>query len=249
MTETDKEMSVASEIIPAQEVTPVGVPEQLITLAVQGDADVDKLEKLLQLKREHDADEARKEFVDAFILFQSLAPTLVKTANGHNSAYVPLGEIAAQIQPALEECGLSYRFHIEDCPTTNKLIVTTIVSHRAGHSERTTMSAEADDTGNKNAIQARGSAVTYLQRYTLIAALGLTTADKDQDGRLESVYVTDGQAASIKARLEHTKSNVQAFCHALNIPNVDAMPASKYAHADRMLTHKETTLATAGSAQ
>jgi uncharacterized protein (DUF3820 family) len=51
-----------------------------------------------------------------------------------------------------------------------------------GHSESTTLSAAKDGSGNKNDIQARGSAATYLQRYTLIGALGLTTANEDVDG-------------------------------------------------------------------
>ena len=45
------------------------------------------------------------------------------------------------------------------------------------------MSAPADSSGSKNPVQQIGSTMTYLQRYTLIGALGLTTADKDDDGR------------------------------------------------------------------
>src|SRR5690606_10591416 len=42
--------------------------------------------------------------------------------------------------------------------------------------------APPDGSGNKNAIQGIGSTSTYLQRYTLSAAFGLTTADEDDDG-------------------------------------------------------------------
>jgi hypothetical protein len=45
------------------------------------------------------------------------------------------------------------------------------------------MSAPDDQSGGKNAIQARGSTVTYLQRYTLLSAFGLVAADEDDDGR------------------------------------------------------------------
>ena len=82
--------------------------------------------------------------------------------------------------------------------------------------------------------------MSYLQRYTLIGALGLTTADEDIDGRIDSQGITTVQAASIKARLEATGSNVQKFCHVLSIPNIDSMPSNKYAQADRMLTQKES---------
>ena len=109
------------------------------------------------------------------------------------------------------------------------------------------MSGAPDTSGKKNTIQAQGSSVTYLQRYSLIGALGLTTADEDIDGRVDSETITEGQASSIKARLEATGSNVQAFCHMLAIPNVDAMPAGKYASADKKLTQKEVTQAWEGA--
>ena len=44
------------------------------------------------------------------------------------------------------------------------------------------MTADKDTSGNKNSIQSIGSTRTYLQRYTLIGALGLSTAEDDTDG-------------------------------------------------------------------
>ncbi|MEP5450516.1 ERF family protein, partial [Roseibium sp.] len=60
--------------------------------------------------------------------------------------------------------------------------VTCIIQHRAGHVEETTLMGGADQSGNKNGFQAIGSAVTYLQRYTLKAALGLS-AEVDDDAQ------------------------------------------------------------------
>ena len=51
------------------------------------------------------------------------------------------------------------------------------------------MQASPDLTGSKNPIQARGSAIEYLKRYTLIGALGISTADADIDGRLPEVDI------------------------------------------------------------
>jgi hypothetical protein len=60
--------------------------------------------------------------------------------------------------------------------------VTCIIAHSAGYSEENSLSAPFDPSGNKNPLQAIGSAQTYLQRYTLKAALGLAAA-KDDDAR------------------------------------------------------------------
>jgi hypothetical protein len=54
------------------------------------------------------------------------------------------------------------------------------------------MVAAPDTSGSKNAIQAIGSTVQYLMRYTFIGAFGITTADADMDGRLpQKVEVID----------------------------------------------------------
>ena len=52
-----------------------------------------------------------------------------------------------------------------------------------GHSEETTLKAPPDTSGSKNSIQAIGSTVTYLERYTLLAATGMAAAGMDNDGR------------------------------------------------------------------
>lgn len=215
-------------------------PAQMLSMAVQKGIDVEQLDKLMQLNERWEANEARKAYFDAFATFQAIVPTIKKSKDGHNYKYAPIGDIAFQIRPALEQCQLSYRFEIND--SDGLISVTCIVSHRLGHQERTTMSGAPDTSGSKNAIQSHGSTVSYLQRYTLIGAFGLTIADEDIDGRVESETITTGQAAGIKARLEATGSNVEKFCHMLAIPNIDAMPASKYAGADKKLTQKEVTL-------
>lgn len=60
--------------------------------------------------------------------------------------------------------------------------VTCIITHIEGHSEESKMIGPEDYSGSKNSIQARGSSTTYLERYALIGALNLVTADGDVDG-------------------------------------------------------------------
>jgi len=71
---------------------------------------------------------------------------------------------------------------IRDILSEKDIEVTCIITHRDGHSEETTMVGPEDYSGFKNSIQSRGSSTTYLERYTLIGALGLVTVDTDNDG-------------------------------------------------------------------
>jgi hypothetical protein len=175
------------------EMMPVASPANLLELAINNKVDVGQLEKLTQLYEQWEAKMSKKAFLQAFTHFQGICPDIRKTKevsyNGSVKYYfAPLSDITRQILPSLEKCGLSYRWEIQDDNST--IQVTCIVSHVNGHSESTTMSSPADESGSKNKIQSRGSAVEYLKRYTLIGALGISTADSDIDGRIP-VETTD----------------------------------------------------------
>lgn len=156
-------------------------PMQLMQVAVESNADLDKLEKLMVLQERWEAGAAKKSYYAAMADFQRKCPDIKKLKQGHNYKYAPLGDIMAQIRDLMADCGLSVRFEQDH---SSGISVTCVVTHKDGHSERTTMVGVPDTSGSKNGIQAIGSTVTYLQRYTVIGALGITTADEDIDARL-----------------------------------------------------------------
>lgn len=156
-------------------------PNQLIALAVQTGAGIDTIERLMTLLREEREHIARMEFFDALAQFQSKAPEILKTDSGHNSKYAKLGKIDVAIKALLTECGLTKQWKYRQ--GSGEITVACHVTHRGGHCEISEMSAPADTSGNKNAIQAMGSTVSYMERYTLKGALGLTTVDQDDDGK------------------------------------------------------------------
>jgi hypothetical protein len=167
----------------------LGTPADLISQAIDKGLGVDELGKLLDLQERWEANQARKAFFESFTNFQCDCPDLRKTKlvafNTTQYKYAPLADITRQINPLLKKYELSYRWEIKDNAT--EITVTCLVSHIQGHTEKTSMMAAPDLSGAKNPIQGRGSAIEYLKRYTLIGALGLSTADSDIDGRLPEV--------------------------------------------------------------
>jgi hypothetical protein len=164
--------------------SPPASPNALVQLAVERDLDIERLGKLLDLQLRWEQENARKAFFAALSKFQAELPPIVQTdrvnaGKAGKRKYAKLGTINEAIRPFLYGNGLSFRFRQQQ---TEAITVTCIVSHRDGHSEETSLSAAADMTGGKNAVQSIGSTITYLQRYTLIAALGLTTVSYDDDG-------------------------------------------------------------------
>jgi len=159
-------------------------PQGLISQALAQNLPIETLERLMDLADRWETKQAKTAFLRALTEFQSIVPVLKKkkrvSFNTTKYNYTPLADIVAGIKEAEEKTGLSHRWEIEE--KDDSIICTCIISHIAGHSEKTSLSAKRDSSGNKNEIQSRGSAVTYLQRYTLIGALGISTADEDNDG-------------------------------------------------------------------
>lgn len=196
--EKEKERTVGADLVEpsntGQEMVRVTdngnpTPGHLLELAIRQDVDVEKLKGLMELQERWEANQAKKAFFEALANFQAEVPEIPKTKKvGYESRnggkvsykYAPISDIDATIKPFMAAFGLSKKFEISE--TSDGLQVRCKITHVLGHSEVTEMSSQFDTSGNKNAIQSRGSAVTYLQRYTLIGALGLTTADEDNDG-------------------------------------------------------------------
>lgn len=172
------------------------LPADLISQAIaQPDFDIEKLERLLAMKERWDKEQARKAFFESLSAFQTECPELRKnkkvsfqTSKGVTEYnYAPLADIDRQIKPLMKRFGLTKRWEITE--VDKKIKVKFIVTHTDGHSEITEMEALADDTGSKNPIQAKGSSIEYMKRYTLIGGLGLTTTDSDIDGRLPELDI------------------------------------------------------------
>lgn len=167
------------------EIVPAVTPMELIQLGMAKGIDMPQLEALFSLQLRWEANEAKKAFVAAMNAFKADPPEILK--NKHvaygQTAYdhATLDHVCRQVTNGLSKHGISHRWRIEQ---TDALIrVTCILTHELGHSEETTLVAGADGSGSKNAIQAIGSAVTYLERYTLLAATGLAAKNGDNDGQ------------------------------------------------------------------
>jgi hypothetical protein len=222
-------------IIPQDEpsaMVPV-TPMDMLNRAVSSGASLDMVEKLMTLQERWDASQARKQFDAAVSAAKAEIPPITRNATGHNAKkYADFAAIAKVVDPIIGQHGLSYRFRTTQ---TDKISVTCILSHKAGHSEETTLCGPADATGNKNAIQAIGSTLTYLQRYSLVQMLGLAAA-ADDDGKAAAVdttppppgSITQDQADQIRDLLESLNVKSGAFLAWAKQKRVEDIPAEHF---------------------
>ena len=149
--------------------------------------DLEKLDRLLDVKERWEREEARKAYVAALAAFKLDPPRLVKDrrvdfGEGRNRTrynHASLGDVASLIAEGLAQHGLSHGWAVAQADGV--VTVTCTLTHALGHSEQVSITGPRDDSGNKNGIQAIGSAVTYLERYTLMAITGLAAHDTDDD--------------------------------------------------------------------
>lgn len=207
--------------------------------AMSNGATIEQLEKFMELKERHEANEAKKAFVSAMSKFRGKAGTVNKTRQGHNCKYAGLAETIEEISPVLVECGLSHRWETKQ--EDKQITVTCYLTHEQGHSEHATMTSLPDSTGSKNSIQAIGSAISYLQRYTLFAVCGLASREIDDDGKMYGVdIIDDEQLLNLKALLDEVKPNINypAFLKAYGIEEPGQMSKANYPRAMKQLEKK-----------
>lgn len=164
-------------------------PVELLRIAVSRDANIDQLTKLMDLQERWERREAKRAYDAAMKAFKAASPRISKnsrvnftTAKGTTDyRHATLDHVCNAVIGLLSKHGISHRWKVSQAGEW--ITVTCLLTHELGHSEETSLMGCPDNTGNKNSIQAVGSTVTYLQRYTLLAATGLATSDSDDDGR------------------------------------------------------------------
>lgn len=183
-------MTTESQIIDMPQSTALQVadtsPQAMLAIAVRRGDSMEQLKQLMDLQERWEANEARKAYNTAFAAFKSEAVTLVRnkkvTAGPlQGKSYAELHAVVNAITPALSKYGLSASWKITK-DERDWLEVTCTLKHEAGHFEEVAMGGPPDAGGAKNAIQARASTVSYLERYTLKAIVGLSEQDDDDDG-------------------------------------------------------------------
>lgn len=174
-------------VLDKQETSLQQTPMSVVQWAIANNATVEQMEKLYELQQRVEADGARKAFHKAFSNFKAESITVLKNVavtDGplKGKRYADLFGVVSAVIPALSKHGLSHAWKLtRDEPSWME--VTCTITHSQGHSESVSMGAAPDTGPGRNAIQARGSAKSYLERYTLLAATGLAATDTDDDGK------------------------------------------------------------------
>lgn len=229
----------------------------MLETALASGTSPDDLGKLVDLyERMHDRD-AKAAFNKAMIAFQEECPQIpratkadVVTRKGakFNYNYADLETIDKIVRPFLSKHGLSRRWGDAKLEGGN-IRVAFIVAHLDGHSE-TTWSLPVPTTTDAGMSDAQkfGSSFNYGKRQVMIAGLGLTTCDPDDDGsggpsefvaitQSQELYIEDMIASYSPSEKEHNVNRAR-FLKWLGADSVAKIPANRYQQAIDALKKK-----------
>jgi hypothetical protein len=224
---------------------------QLVERAAMNPAvDLDKMERLLQMRRDVLADQAQVEFNKAMALAQAEMSPI--SADAHNpqtkSKYASYAKLDRALRPVYSKHGFSLSFDEADSPKPEHVRVICHVAHIAGHTRVYHRDMPADGKGAKGGdvmtkTHATGAAQSYGMRYLLRGIFNVAVGEEDRDGNEPSHAggsdaIGEKQAAILNKMLDDSGSDKRAFCNFFGIEGVALLPANRYREAHTLCTRK-----------
>jgi hypothetical protein len=162
--------------------------------AAESGADLERLEKLMDLHERNEKRLAVNAFNQAMADFRSESMTILKTkyvdiAGGAKFWHAELGNIVEEVIPKMSKYGLFHTW-IPRQRDDKQIEISCVIKHALGcASEPTTLFAPPDGSGNKSPIHAVLATTTILQRYTFLLAIGLAPKGMDTNGAVPGADV------------------------------------------------------------
>ncbi|CAB3711712.1 single-stranded DNA-binding protein [Achromobacter marplatensis] len=222
-------------------------PMGMMLAALNQGAQLDQIEKMMDLQDRWQKGEAKKAYDTAFAAFKAEAVKIIKGKDVKDGplkgkSYAELHDVVNAVTPALSKHGLSSSWKLTR-DEKDWMEVTCYLRHVGGHEESVSMGGPPDAGGAKNAIQARASTKTYLERYTLKAITGLSEQDDDTDGNAARDEELRDSWISKIAQAETLEQAVKTWedgCEAIQkTNNLAAFAAFKKAYADKRAMLKQ----------
>lgn len=193
-------------------------------------------------------EDAHANLPEALIAIQRDMPAVERDGSSHHGKYTTLGHLLAKAKPVLSQHGVAVcqfpSMNHEGRPTLRTLLI-----HESGD----TLESEALLSPVKNDPQSHGSALTYMRRYALAAALGISDQE-DKDGQtpggrrsqaptLDKAKVAELKAAFKKFKEDHegrfTYNDLNTLLGGLGIDGLNQFNAQGFESRLRSLSSAE----------
>lgn len=220
----------------------------MIRQAVAAGQSLDVIRELKDMAKELAADEADRAFKAAFAAFKGEVVTVARNRKVNDGPltgrrYAELFSFVDAATPALSKHGLSHSWSITK-DEKDWIEVTCTIEHSLGGKKQVSQGGPPDTGGAKNALQARISTVTYLERATFKAACGLAEQGDDDDGASGAKgaapmrTITGKQLVDLRDLIDRSNTDIEKFCATYQIEALPDFRAKDLEAAKNLLLMK-----------
>ena len=166
----------------------------------------------------------------ALATFQQEVPVIHKGTEGYGYSYADLTAIFEVINPLLKKHGLGF------CQLIQGAQLETVIFHVESGELITSLTdiPQGVSLAKMNDFQVLGSAITYLRRYALSAALGLVT-DKDTDAGGEQTKAAKPQVNWLNPNTESWAGAVKFLADGGKMSDIKKKYAISKANEDKIM--------------
>jgi hypothetical protein len=207
----------------------------LVRLAIEKGMPQSDITKLVDMGERIRADSREQAFNRAMLQAQREMPVVAKTTKGQNKMYANLESIERLCKPVWMRNGITLSFSQGEAIEQGMLRIVCDVSHEGGHTRQRWIELPPDGIGPKgnpsgmSPVQARGSTLSYAERYLTCKLFNIVIADEDNDG--SGPCITSDQIAELNTAIEKKVMDFPKFLEYLQIESLDRLPASRFGHA------------------
>lgn len=227
-------------------------PMMLIQTAMESGCEPEKLAQLLEIQKQWNAEQERKEdraaekaFNAAMAVCQAEMQAVVATHlnSQTTSKYADHFDIDKVARPIYTKHGFSLTFTTSRSEVDKHIKLTAKVRHQDGHCEIYEDDYPIDDAGlkgttNKTAIQAKGSSQQYAIRYMTKGIFNIVVRGEDNDGQRAPEVITSDQVAKLNVLMEKIqpvydpgKNILDSVLTLGDVKSLDQFPAHLFALA------------------
>lgn len=218
------------------------VLDMIARAAADPQCDIDKMERLMRMRREMVADQAERAFNVAMKDAQKeMRPIAADAENKQTSSrYATYAQLDRALRPIYTEHGFALSFDEEESPKPDHIRVVCYVSHDDGHTRKYRKDMPADGKGAKGGdvmtkTHAAGAAASYGARYLLKGIFNVSVGEDDRDGnKVEgpSGFATPPQIAELRKLIDAfdaDEAKVVSFVTNSDATTLEELPAKLFA--------------------
>jgi hypothetical protein len=233
-------------VLPAAQTETAAVMHMIERAARDPAVDIDKLQRLMEMRDKIERQTAERAFNAAMRAAQSeMRPVATDAANPQTrSRYATYTALDRALRPVYTKHGFALSFDEADSPKPEHIRVLCYVTHDAGFSRTYHKDMPADGKGAKGGdvmtkTHATGAAASYGARYLLKGIFNVAVGEDDRDGNAApGEAITEDQVSDLIALADEVGADRAKFCKYFKVESFAAIRADRYKAAIDALNAK-----------